>query len=122
MIWDGDKESSTDKAKDPISLCFHLLKYILEVEKATQNLRGVICNLSDAVEIHSEIFSSLLERNLQSVRQWRRKWTPQELRLDAQVHDYDLKNVLLDLGYNVNIMLKKSWEGIGSLNLFYSPI
>ena len=38
------------------------------------------------------------------------------------MHDYDIENVMLELSYDVNIMLKMSWEAMGSPNLSYSPI
>lgn len=43
-------------------------------------------------------------------RQKRRKG--KEFRLDAQIHGYNIKDVMLDLGSYVNILPKKSWEAM----------
>jgi hypothetical protein len=33
-----------------------------------------------------------------------------------------MDGVMLDLGFDVNILLKKSWELMGNSSLFWSPI
>ena len=45
-----------------------------------------------------------------------------ELKFDAQVNGYNIKNVMLDLGSNVNILLKKYWEDMGCPSLIYSHV
>ena len=42
--------------------------------------------------------------------------------MDAQVHGYDIKSVIPDLGYDVNILPKNSWESNGFPSLVYSTI
>jgi hypothetical protein len=36
--------------------------------------------------------------------------------------DFEIKDVMLDLGSNVNFLPKKTWEALGKSRLAYSPI
>jgi hypothetical protein len=45
-----------------------------------------------------------------------------ELHLNSQIGDYDIDYVVLDLGSEVNIMMKKTWALMGKPKLIYSPI
>jgi hypothetical protein len=42
--------------------------------------------------------------------------------LEAQLDDFEVKYVMLDLGSDVNIIPKNTWEDIGKSQLVYSPI
>ena len=44
------------------------------------------------------------------------------MRLSAQIGDYDMDEVILDLGFEVNVFTKKIWELMGKPKLWYSPI
>lgn len=48
--------------------------------------------------------------------------TRQELRMDTKIDGFDVKNVMLDLGSDVNVLVKASWEALRRPNLVYSPI
>ena len=48
--------------------------------------------------------------------------TGREMRLNAQIGDYDMDEVILDLGYGVNVLTKHTWELMGKPKLRYSPI
>jgi hypothetical protein len=39
-----------------------------------------------------------------------------------EIGSYEMDRVMLDLGFDVNILLKKSWELMGKPNLVWSPI
>ena len=39
--------------------------------------------------------------------------TGREMRRTAQIGDFDVDSVILDLGSNVNILTKKTWEMMG---------
>jgi len=41
--------------------------------------------------------------------------------LNAQIGEYDIDYVVLDLGSEVNVMTKKTWALMGKPNLIYSP-
>jgi hypothetical protein len=42
--------------------------------------------------------------------------------LNAQIGEYDIDYVVLDLGSEVNVMTKQTWALMGKLKLIYSPI
>ena len=48
--------------------------------------------------------------------------TGREMRLHAQVGEYDMKDIILDLGSEVNILTKQTWEQMGKPTLDWSPI
>ena len=43
-----------------------------------------------------------------------------ELQLNAQVNDYNMDFIILDLGLDVNVLTKKTWEKMGKRNLVWS--
>jgi len=51
-----------------------------------------------------------------------RKRTNKEFRFNAQIGEYDMDNVILDLGSNINVLPKHTWEMMGEPNLVWSPI
>jgi hypothetical protein len=52
----------------------------------------------------------------------KRRRTNKELHLSAQIGEYDIDYVVLDLGSEVNVMKKKTWALMGKLKLIYSHI
>jgi hypothetical protein len=48
--------------------------------------------------------------------------TNKELHLNAQIGEYDIDYVVLDLGSEVNFMTKQTWALMGKPKLVYSPI
>ena len=44
------------------------------------------------------------------------------MRLHAQIGDYDMNNIILDLGLEVNVLTKHTWEQMGKPTLEWSPI
>ena len=44
------------------------------------------------------------------------------MRLNAMIRSYEMDEVVLDLGYEVNVMTKKTWEIMAKLKLTFSPI
>ena len=49
-------------------------------------------------------------------------WIGKEMGLSTQIGDYDMDEVILDLGSKLNVLTKQSWELIGRPKLSYSPI
>lgn len=45
-----------------------------------------------------------------------------EFRINAQIGDYDIENIVIDLGSDVNVMPKKTWEIMGKPKLLWSSI
>lgn len=48
--------------------------------------------------------------------------TGKEMQLNAQIGNYEMDEFILDLGYEVNVLTKQTWELMGKPNLRYSPI
>ena len=48
--------------------------------------------------------------------------TRKEMRLNAQIGDYEMDEVILDLGSEVNVLTKQTWELMGKPKLRYSTI
>jgi hypothetical protein len=51
-----------------------------------------------------------------------RKRTNEEFRFNAQIGEYDVDNVILDLGYDVNVLPKKTWDLMGKPKLVWSHV
>jgi hypothetical protein len=45
-----------------------------------------------------------------------------EFRLNANMGDFNMGDIILDLGFEVNVLPKKTWEAMGEPTLGYSPI
>ena len=43
------------------------------------------------------------------------------MRLHAQIGDYDMTNIILDLGSKVNVLTKQTWEQMGKPTLEWDP-
>ena len=44
------------------------------------------------------------------------------MRLNAQIGEYDMNDVILDLGSDVNVLPKQTWGQMGTPSLVWSPI
>ena len=42
--------------------------------------------------------------------------------MNVQIREYDMTDVILDLGSEVNVLTKQTWEKMGKLALAWSPI
>jgi hypothetical protein len=42
--------------------------------------------------------------------------------LNANIGDFNMGDIILDLGFEVNVLPKKTWEAMGEPKLGYSPI
>jgi hypothetical protein len=42
--------------------------------------------------------------------------------MTTELGGYDMEGVMLDTGFDMNILLKKSWEVMGKPKLVWSPI
>ena len=44
-----------------------------------------------------------------------------EMRMTTQIGDYDMDYIIFDLGSNVNILIRQTWESMEKLRLDWSP-
>jgi hypothetical protein len=51
-----------------------------------------------------------------------RRRTSREFRLNANIEDFNMGDIILDLGSKVNLLPKKTWQCMGEPTLGYSPI
>jgi hypothetical protein len=51
-----------------------------------------------------------------------KKRTNKEFRLSVQIGEYDMDNVILDLGSDVNVLPRQTWEMMGKPKLVWSTI
>lgn len=82
-----------------------MLKGTLEIEESPKEM----------------IIDNILERNTSRI-QIRKRRSRREFRLNTHIDNYEIINVMLDLGSDVNILPKKTWESMGKPKLVYSPI
>jgi hypothetical protein len=87
---------------------------MIKDEKAIQELQ----NLVRKYEIRRVY--PLMNKVVHKISNRRRK--NKELHLNAQIGEYDIDYVVLDLGSEVNVMMKQTWALMGKPKLIYSPI
>jgi hypothetical protein len=51
-----------------------------------------------------------------------RRRTCREFRLNANIEDFNMGDIILDLGSEVNVLPKKTWQCMGEPTLGYSPV
>ena len=52
----------------------------------------------------------------------KKRRTSREFRLNANIGDFNMGDIILDLGSEVNVFPKNTWESMGELTLGLSPI
>ena len=62
----------------------------------------------------------MVEKDVNQVSKKQR--TSREFRINAHIGEYDIENIILDMGSDVNVMPKKTWEIMGKPKLVWSPI
>ena len=51
-----------------------------------------------------------------------RRRTSREFRMNANIRDFNMGDIILDLGSEVHVLPKKTWQCMGEPTLGYSPI
>jgi hypothetical protein len=51
-----------------------------------------------------------------------RRRTSREFRLNANIEDFNMGDIRLDLGSEMNVLPKKTWQCMGEPTLGYSPV
>jgi hypothetical protein len=96
-----------------VSFLYTFIELIID-EKSIQELQ----NLVRQYEI-GRVYP-LLKKAVHQLSKKRRK--NKELHLNSQIGEYNIDYVVLDLGSEVNVMMKQTWALMGKPKLIYSPI
>jgi hypothetical protein len=77
--------------------------------------------LQNMLEIcNTEVYGKLEKKIVNFLHKRRR--TSREFRLNANIGDFNMGDIILDLGSEVNVLPKKTWKCMGYPTLGYSPI
>jgi hypothetical protein len=111
-----DQSAPLDEGKEVSNLMEFLCTCINLIwdERIVQELQ----NLIRQYEIGK--IDLLMNREVHQVSKNRR--TDKEFHLNSQIGEYDIDYVLLDLGSELNVMTKQTWELMGKPKMIYSPI
>jgi hypothetical protein len=72
-----------------------------------------------------EICNTYVEGNLEHKKfnhLHTRRRTSREFILNANIGDFDMGDIILDLGSKVNVLPNKTWKCMGDHTLGYSPV
>jgi hypothetical protein len=111
-----------EQPQNVVGLWFQLFSNILGKAQLIEKL----CNtlylvLGNEEPIEARIRVSLPEKSTQRVQR-RKVRTDKEFILISQLYEFEIKDVMLDLGSYVNILPKNTYEALGKPRLTYSPI
>jgi hypothetical protein len=111
-----------EQPQNVVDLWFKLFYDII----GNDQLKEKLCNalylvLENEESPEKRIRTNLPKKNTQRVH-LRKVRTRKEFILVAQLDEFEINDVMLDLGSDVNILSKKIWEALGKPKLTYSPI
>ena len=98
------KKASTEVSKLRPLLSSWLV--LIQYKDAIAELQAIIDNIPIVTPI---------EKKVNQI--WQKFKTSREMRMNAQIGDYDMDYIILDLGSDVNIFTRKTWESMGKLRL-----
>jgi hypothetical protein len=97
-----------------------LMEFLHTCVKLIQD-KGIVQELQDLIKQYElGKIDPLLNRAVHQIGKRRR--TNKELHLNAQIGEYEIDYVVLDLGSEVNVMKKQTWALMGKPKMIYSPI
>ena len=74
----------------------------------------------DLDQCNTEVEGNLEQKIVNHIHTRRRK--SRELRLNANIGDFNMGDVIINVGFEVNFLPKKMWQCMGEPTLVYSPI
>jgi hypothetical protein len=102
-----------EKTKNVVELWFRLFYDILGNDQLTKKLyNSLYLVLGTEESPETRIRTNHPEKNTQRVKRMKVQ-TGKDFILASQLDEFDIKDVMLDLGYDVNILPKKAWEALG---------
>jgi hypothetical protein len=106
----GEKIEKVSNLKNFLEYCFKLIN--------DKNAMDLFKNMLEKYSIEEEV--GIKPKKINRVH--RKKKTSREFILNANIGDFNMGNVILDLGSYVDIFPKKSWEEMGEPTIGYSNI
>ena len=105
-----EEDESTGSVQFFLQSCLKLVRN----EKSIGELQCIIdqCQLSSSVNSAQRVVHNIMGHTR----------IGREMRLIAQVGEFEMDEVILDLGSEVNVLTKQTWEQMGSPKLVRSPI
>ena len=70
------------------------------------------CNFGEEMKLEHKIFNQVRKKRI----------TSREFKLNENIGDFNMGDIILDLGSEVNVLPKKTWESMGGPTLGYSPV
>jgi hypothetical protein len=116
MPYTFDQSTSPREGKEVSKLMdfLHTCIKLIQDERTIQELQNLIR------QYEKGNIDPLLNRELHQIGKKRR--TNKELYLNSQIGEYEIDYVVLELGSEVNFMMKQTWALMGKPKLIYSPI
>jgi hypothetical protein len=87
---------------------------------SAKKLTHMLIRCMEEREIDVAISSPLPKQYVHHVS--RRKHMRRDFKMKIKIESYKMDDVMLELGSNMKILLKKSWDLMGKTNLVWSPI
>ena len=88
------------------------------LEQLKKNMKTVV---EGGIEHEDSINTNLPEKYIRRVKINKIRMR-KEFHINAQVAGFQIRDTILDLGSDVNILPKKTWEALGKPKFSYSPI
>jgi hypothetical protein len=88
---------------------------LLNDQTSLQVLQSLIekCSLEEEIKLEKKKIVNHVHRKIRTNR---------EFRLNENIGDFNMGDIILDLGSEVNVLPKKTWECMGEPTMGYSPI
>jgi hypothetical protein len=108
-----NRHHSSEKVSNIKNFLVSCLK-LLKDQTSLQVLQRLIekCNSGEEIQLEQKTVNHV----------HRKIRTNREFRLNENIGDFNMGDIILDLGYEVNCFPKKTWECMGEPTLGYSPI
>lgn len=83
-------------------------------QKALEGLQSILNNCE------RQVGGKTIDRVVNQVQKKTR--TSGEMRLTMQIGDYEMEQIVLDIGSDINVLMKKTWDLMEKPTLKWSPV
>jgi len=99
-----------------------IFKYFLQTCMKLLRNQNIVDGLQELIDSYASKEVPQNEIHVVNNLDKHKKGTRKEMRLTTQIGEYDMGQVILDIGSDANVLLKKTWELMGKLKLQWSTI